>query len=244
MTYQATHDSLTGLINRREFERRIERVLHLSKTQPQENTLLYLDLDQFKIVNDTCGHVAGDELLRQLSSVMLKKLRQTDTLARLGGDEFGVLLESCSTTTALKIAEAIRLTVSEFHFVWKDKSFSVGVTIGMATFDNNATLIDVLQMADSACYIAKEKGRNRIQIYHSNNEEFSNRHGQMGWVERIRSALLNNNFVLHSQKLLTLNNQSAAANHHEVLIRMNNEGTTIPPMAFIPAAERYGLSRQ
>jgi diguanylate cyclase (GGDEF)-like protein len=245
MTYQATHDSLTGLINRREFERRIEAALHISKTQHKENSLLYLDLDQFKIVNDTCGHVAGDELLRQLSSLLQKKLRQTDTLARLGGDEFGVLLESCSTETALKIAETIRLTVSDFHFVWKDKSFSVGVTIGLVTFCNDGiTLTDVLQMADSACYIAKEKGRNRIQIYQPENQEFANRHGQMGWIERIRGALTDNHFVLHSQQLLALNGDTSATHHHELLIRMNDDGTTIPPMAFIPAAERYGLMAQ
>lgn len=245
MTFQATHDSLTGLINRREFERRIEAVLNIEKTHA-EHTLLYLDLDQFKIVNDTCGHVAGDELLRQLSSVLLKKLRQTDTLARLGGDEFGVLLESCNTSTALKIAETLRLTVSDFHFVWKDKSFSVGITIGLATFNNDGiTLTDVLQMADSACYVAKEKGRNRIQVYKPESQEFTNHHGQMGWVERIRSALNENHFVLHSQPLLTLDGNHSSARHHELLVRMTNgNGTIIPPMAFIPAAERYGLMTQ
>jgi len=245
MTYQATHDSLTGLINRREFERRIEYALNISKTQHKEDTLLYLDLDQFKIVNDTCGHVAGDELLRQLSSLLQKRLRQTDTLARLGGDEFGVLLESCSTETALKIAETIRLTVSDFHFVWKDKSFSVGVTIGLVTFCNSGiTLTDVLQMADSACYVAKEKGRNRIQIYQAEDQDFANRHGQMGWIERIRSALTNNHFVLDSQQILALNGDTSTAQHHELLIRMNDQDTRTAPMAFIPAAERYGLMSQ
>lgn len=217
--------------------------LTISKTQHKENTLL--DLDQFKIVNDTCGHVAGDELLRQLSSLLQKKLRQTDTLARLGGDEFGVLLESCSTETALKIAETIRLTVSDFHFVWKDKSFSVGVTIGLATFSNSGiTLTDILQMADSACYVAKEKGRNRIQIYQPENQEFANRHGQIGWIERIRSALSNNHFVLDSQPLLALKGDPQNTQHHELLLRMNDHNTRTPPMAFIPAAERYGLMSQ
>ncbi len=246
MTYQATHDSLTGLINRREFERRVELSLQTGKLQLNEHSLLYLDLDQFKIVNDTCGHVAGDELLRQLSSLLLTKLRQSDTLARLGGDEFGVLLNSCATPAALKIAEILRVTVSDFHFVWKDKSFSVGVTIGLVTFSNDGiTLTDVLQMADSACYVAKEKGRNRIQIYEAENQEFAARHGQMGWVERIRTALSENRFVLYSQQFLALDASRPAVSHCELLLRLRDtDGTIIPPMAFIPAAERYGLMTQ
>lgn len=247
MTYQATHDSLTGLINRREFERRVETVLQPGMMQlNKEHTLLYLDLDQFKIVNDTCGHIAGDQLLRQLTSVLLAKLRQTDTLARLGGDEFGVLLENCPTPAAFKIAEILRITVSDFHFVWADKRFSVGVTIGLVTFNNDGvTLTDVLQMADSACYVAKEKGRNRVQIYLPDNQEFESRHGQMGWVARIKHALDENRFVLYSQQFYALKSTSSTACHHELLIRMKDEnGTLVAPMAFIPAAERYGLMPQ
>jgi diguanylate cyclase (GGDEF)-like protein/PAS domain S-box-containing protein len=246
MTYQATHDSLTGLINRREFERRVELALQTGKMQHKEHSLLYLDLDQFKIVNDTCGHIAGDQLLRQLTSALLLKLRQTDTLARLGGDEFGVLLDSCPTSAALKIAEVLRTTVNDFLFAWSDKSFSVGVSIGLVTFSNDGiTLTDVLQMADSACYVAKEKGRNRVQVYLPEEQEFANRHGQMGWVARIKQALDENRFVLYSQQFYALNSTNAAACHHELLIRMRDEkGNLVPPMAFIPAAERYGLMPQ
>ncbi len=246
MTYQATHDSLTGLINRREFERRVELALQTGKMQHKEHSLLYLDLDQFKIVNDTCGHIAGDQLLRQLTSALLLKLRQTDTLARLGGDEFGVLLDSCPTVAAMKIAEMLRLTVSDFLFAWTDKSFSVGVSIGLVTFSNDGvTLTDVLQMADSACYVAKEKGRNRVQVYLPEEQEFANRHGQMGWVARIKQALDENRFVLYSQQFYAINSPNCTACHHELLIRMKDEnGTLVPPMAFIPAAERYGLMPQ
>ncbi|MFM9437025.1 diguanylate cyclase (GGDEF)-like protein/PAS domain S-box-containing protein [Janthinobacterium sp. CG_23.3] len=243
MTHQATHDPLTGLINRREFERRVELSLQTGKIQHKEHTLLYLDLDQFKIVNDTCGHVAGDELLRQLSSVLNGKLRQTDTLARLGGDEFGVLLDSCPTPAAARIAEMLRASVNDFRFVWKDKSFAVGVTIGLVTYSNDSmTLGDVLGMADSACYVAKEKGRNRVQVYRQEDAEFAHRQGQMGWVARIRAALEDNRFVLYSQEIAALDAGAGAAPHHELLIRMRDEdGAIVPPMAFIPAAERYGL---
>ncbi|MES2826160.1 MAG: EAL domain-containing protein [Pseudomonadota bacterium] len=246
MTYQATHDSLTGLINRREFERRVELALQTGKMQHKEHSLLYLDLDQFKIVNDTCGHIAGDQLLRQLTSALLLKLRQTDTLARLGGDEFGVLLDSCPTAAALKIAEVLRVTVSDFLFAWTDKSFSVGVSIGLVTFSNDGiTLTDVLQMADSACYVAKEKGRNRVQVYLPEEQEFANRHGQMGWVARIKQALDENRFVLYSQQFYAINANNSTACHHELLIRMKDDnGNLVPPMAFIPAAERYGLMPQ
>ena len=243
MTFQATHDSLTGLINLREFERRVEVSLQSGKTQHKVHSLLYLDLDQFKIVNDTCGHIAGDQLLRQLTSVLLLKLRQTDTLNRLGGDEFGVLLDTCPIEAALRIAETLRLTVNDFHFVWAEKSFSVGVSIGLVTFSNDGiTLTGVLQMADSACYVAKEKGRNRVQIYLPEAQEFANRHGQMSWVARIRHALEEDRFVLYSQQFFALHSNNSEGYHHELLLRMKDEdGTLVPSMAFIPAAERYGL---
>ena len=246
MTYQATHDALTGIINRREFERRLELALQSGKLEAKEHTMLYLDLDQFKIVNDTCGHGAGDELLRQLTSIMLAKLRQSDTLGRLGGDEFGVLLESCSTAPALRIAELLRQTVSDFHFVWLDKVFPIGVTIGLVTFSNGGTTVaDVLRMADSACFLAKDKGRNRVHVYAQEDVEVTKRHGEMGWIGRIRKALDEQRFVLYSQKIQPLGDQAEPGTHFELLLRMNDEdGTLIPPMAFIPAAERYGLMPQ
>ena len=243
MTHQATHDALTGLINRREFERRLELAIQSGKLETKQHTMLYLDLDQFKIVNDTCGHTAGDELLRQLTVIMEGKLRQSDTLARLGGDEFAVLLESCPTEPALKIAEVLRQTVSEFHFAWLDKTFPIGVTIGLVTFSNGGiTVADVLRMADAACYVAKDKGRNRIHVYALEDKEVAHRQGEMGWIGRIQKSLDEGHLVLYSQEITALQENGKDRRHYEVLVRMEEEdGTLIPPMAFIPAAERYGL---
>ncbi|NDP60953.1 MAG: diguanylate cyclase, partial [Oxalobacteraceae bacterium] len=189
MTHLAAHDALTGLLNRREFEHRLEQAVASASRDSQEHTVMYLDLDQFKIVNDTCGHVAGDELLRQLTTLLHAKLRQSDTLARLGGDEFGVLLEQCGTAPALRVAEQLRQTVSDFHFVWLDKSFPIGVSIGLVTFGAGMTTPDILRMADSACYVAKDKGRNRVHVYSEENAELVHRQGQMSWVARLQQAL-------------------------------------------------------
>lgn len=243
MTHQATHDALTGLINRSEFERRMETALTTGKVQHKEHTLLYMDLDQFKIVNDTCGHVAGDELLKQLSSLLQDKLRQSDTLARLGGDEFGVLLEGCPQEPAMRIADTLRKTVSDFRFAWEGKSFPIGVSIGLVTFSNGGiTLADVLRMADAACYLAKDKGRNRIHVYADEDEELVRRQGEMSWTTRINQALGENRLVLYAQKILCINEVDPGREHYEVLVRMlDDRGHLIPPMAFIPAAERYGL---
>ncbi len=243
MTHQATHDALTGLINRREFERRVERAIETGKQQAAQHTMLYLDLDQFKIVNDTCGHVAGDELLRQLTAVMQEKLRKGDTLARLGGDEFGVLLENCGTEPANRIADLLRRTVGDFHFTWLDKTFPIGVSIGLVTFSNGGvSLADILRMADAACYVAKDTGRNRIHIFTPGDKEVAQRSGEMGWISRIQKALDEQRLVLYSQKILALGNNPGAGEHYEVLLRLRDEeGALVPPMAFIPAAERYGL---
>ncbi|UJF23473.1 EAL domain-containing protein [Shewanella sp. OMA3-2] len=243
LRFQAKHDSLTGLINRREFERRVERALQTSQLQDKTHTLLYLDLDQFKIVNDTCGHVAGDELLRQLTTLMQQKLRKRDTFARLGGDEFGVLLEDCVTEPAKVVAEQLRQTVADFRFVWLDKAFPVGVSIGLVTFSNDIRLLsDILRMADVACYAAKEKGRNRIQVYMADDEELARRNGEMSWIVRIKQALDENRFVLYSQRIAPLGDDADKGEHYELLLRMSDgNNTIIPPMAFIPAAERYGM---
>ncbi|SES90746.1 diguanylate cyclase/phosphodiesterase with PAS/PAC sensor(s) [Nitrosospira multiformis] len=244
MRYQATHDALTGLINRHEFERRLKQVLEHDKGA-DEHTLLYLDLDQFKIVNDTCGHLAGDELLKQLTSLLQAKLRKDDTLARLGGDEFGLLLERCPRGSAFRVAEVLRQTVQEFRFVWEERVFSLGISIGLATFSSGEqTFSDVLRMADTACFLAKDKGRNRVQLYASDDKNLEKRRGEMGWVERLHKALDKQRFVLYSQKILPLSAPSSA-NHYEILLRMKGEnGELVPPMAFIPAAERYGLMPQ
>ena len=246
MTYQASHDALTGLIDRREFERRLERMLLPDKQDGKQHTLLYLDLDQFKIVNDTCGHMAGDALLKQVTTILQAQLRTNDILARVGGDEFGLLLESCPVESALRVADLLRQTVHDFHFVWKEKVFQLGISIGLVTFGNGSeTLPDILRMADAACYLAKDKGRNRVQIYTAEDMGIAQRHGEMGWVGRIQKALEEDRFVLYSQRILPLVNSPGVGEHYEVLLRMKEEdGTLISPMAFIPAAERYGLMPQ
>ncbi|MBV8635361.1 MAG: diguanylate cyclase, partial [Burkholderiaceae bacterium] len=242
LSYQANHDELTGLINRREFERRLSNLL-ANRTSKVQHSMLYIDLDQFKIVNDTSGHLAGDELLKQLSARLRSKLRQNDTLARLGGDEFGVLLEACPIGPALKIADLLRQTVADFHFAWSDRSFPSSASVGLVTFgDLPITLADVLRMADAACYLAKDHGRNRIHVFSAEDQELTQRQGEMGWVARIRQALEEDRFVLYSQPILPLSPDAKQGKHCEILLRLSDENEQIvPPGAFIPAAERYGL---
>lgn len=244
LQHQASHDALTGLINRREFERRLARALAGVGTSQTQHALLYLDLDQFKIVNDTCGHIAGDELLRQITSLLQIRLRERDTLARLGGDEFGVLLEHCPPEQAARIADELRQTVSEFYFTWQEKAFTMGVSIGLVSFsDATLSLAEILSAADTACYIAKDKGRNRVHAYHPEDSELALRHVEMEWVGRIHKAFEENRFQLYSQEIIPLHSVNGIPGAHvELLIRMlDEEGNLVPPMAFIPAAERYNL---
>ncbi len=249
LSHQATHDALTGLINRREFEIRLERAL--ASTSKHNNplnldkphALLYVDLDQFKIVNDTCGHIAGDELLRRITSLLQTRVRDKDTLARLGGDEFGVLLERCPPETAARIAEDLRQMVGDFCFLWQDKAFTVGASIGLVSFNNdNLSLTEILSAADTACYIAKDKGRNRVHAYYPEDRDLVLRHGEMEWLSRIRKALDENRFCLYAQNIVSVKRQNEIITCHELLLRMIDEqGNLISPMAFIPAAERYNL---
>jgi diguanylate cyclase (GGDEF)-like protein/PAS domain S-box-containing protein len=243
LSYQASHDALTGLINRREFEHRLGRALASARESGRQHAMMYLDLDQFKLVNDTSGHAAGDELMRQVSMLLQERLREGDTLARLGGDEFGVLLENCPAEHAARIADELRQTVTEFHFVWHARSFTIGVSIGLVNIADGAmTLADVLSAGDSACYVAKEKGRNRVQVYHAKDSELAVRHGEMEWVARIHGALEADRFCLYSQEIVAVNNPDHPAVLFELLVRMVDErGQLVPPMAFIPAAERYSL---
>ncbi|MEO8629665.1 MAG: EAL domain-containing protein [Betaproteobacteria bacterium] len=243
LSYQASHDALTGLINRREFEQRMRRALASASDMQRQHAVMYLDLDQFKVVNDTCGHAAGDELMRLISATLQKQLREDDTLARLGGDEFGVLIENCSPENAVRIAEELRECVSEFPFACQSRSFSVGVSIGLVCVEGSLfTLSDILSAADAACYMAKEKGRNRVHIYHRNDMELSTRHGEMEWVGRIRNALDQDRFCLYAQEIVAVGQAHSDGLHIELLIRMIDEqGKLVPPMAFIPAAERYNL---
>jgi len=242
LSWQATHDPLTGLVNRTEFERRLDAALEALDGQ-RHHALCYLDLDQFKVVNDTCGHVAGDELLRQLTLLLQQTIRERDTLARLGGDEFGVLLEGCPLENALRITEEMRRTVKEFRFYWQDKSFELGVSIGLVPID--APGIDrseLLSAADVACYAAKDKGRNRVHVYQPDDEELAQRHGEMQWIARISEAFEQDRFRLYRQSIVPLRPTPDHRTHHEILIRMlDANGHLIPPGAFIPAAERYDL---
>ncbi len=200
LEYQATHDALTGLVNRREFENRLERVLQRADLEKTEHAVFYLDLDQFKVINDTCGHIAGDELLRNLGILLARQIRRGDTLARLGGDEFGVLLEHCSSQKSMQIAAALRNIIDEFRFVWGEQSFSIGVSIGVVPIrGHDAKVIDVLSAADAACYAAKDQGRNRIQIYNEQDVELARRQGEMQWVARIQRAIEEQRFVLARQ---------------------------------------------
>ncbi len=241
--HMAYHDSLTGLTNRHDFEIRLSRAIFSAREQQTEHALLYLDLDQFKIVNDTCGHVAGDELLKQLSIVFHKPVRERDTLARIGGDEFGVLMENCHLEKAKEIAEKLLQSVREFRFSWQKKTFTLGVSIGLVIIsDDGKTMSEILSAADMACYAAKDKGRNRIQIYRDNDSEVLHRRGEMQWLNLTSQALRDNRFVLHRQYIHSLRNDNAGEKYCEFLVRMLDEnGELIMPGAFIPAAERYDL---
>ncbi|POM10278.1 PAS domain S-box protein [Pseudomonas sp. WP001] len=244
LSWQATHDALTGLANRREFEYRLEQVLQQVSRQPNgRHALMFLDLDQFKLVNDTCGHAAGDELLRHICALLQSDLREGDTLARLGGDEFGILLENCPAAVAEKIAESLRHTVQSLHFVWKGRPFMTTVSIGLVHISQTPTTLETsLRAADMACYMAKEKGRNRVQVYHADDSELSIRFGEMAWVQRLHMALEEDRFCLYSQEISPLGHTEAGTGHIEILLRLHDEaGRTILPDSFIPAAERYGL---
>ncbi len=243
LSWQATHDALTGLANRREFEYRLEQALHNLTRQVGRHALMFLDLDQFKLVNDTCGHAAGDELLRHICALLQSGLRENDTPARLGGDEFGILLENCSPEAAEKIAEGLRQTVQNLHFVWKGRPFVTTVSIGLVHIAQTPTTLEAsLRAADMACYMAKEKGRNRVQVYHADDSELSLRFGEMAWVQRLHMALEENRFCLYAQEIAALGPGEHGGGHIEILLRLHDEaGRMILPDSFIPAAERYGL---
>jgi two-component system, chemotaxis family, CheB/CheR fusion protein len=241
MTWQAQHDPLTGLVNRKEFENRLENALVSAKTFNREHALLYLDLDQFKIVNDTCGHHAGDELLRQLAGVLATHIRSRDTLARMGGDEFAMLLENNSLDQAQSIAEKINEIVQDFRYSFESRIFKIGASIGVVSINNDTRNVQtVLSDADSACYAAKEAGRNRVEIHSPDNVDLQSRRRDMHWVSRINHAIDENRLVLYFQNIKSLKNHQKL--HYEVLIRLVDEnGELVPPGAFLPAAERYGL---
>jgi diguanylate cyclase (GGDEF)-like protein/PAS domain S-box-containing protein len=239
----ASHDALTGLLNRREFEQRVRAIVEHREGEEGQHALLYLDLDQFKVVNDTSGHAAGDELLRQVGALLRPRLREGDVLARLGGDEFGVLLPHCPPAPALRIAEALRKAIVDFRFAWKNRSFTIGVSIGLVNLaEGPHTLATVLSAADAACYLAKDKGRNRVQVYRPEDSEVTIRRGEMEWVHRLHRALAEDRLCLYSQPMRAMHSPAADVQHEELLVRLIDEqNELIPPIAFIPAAERYHL---
>jgi len=240
LEWHASHDPLTGLSNRREFEIRLNRLLKSAVKNDTCHALLYIDLDQFKIVNDTCGHIAGDELLRHVTALLTLCLTSDDILARLGGDEFGVLLEDCNQEKAFKVASDILKKLQEFRFVWQDNTFVIGGSIGQTSISRlNNNSIEILRNADTACYVAKDKGRNRIHIFEESSE-IAKHQGEMKWVSRINQALEENRFVLYRQKIVPFD--ISKCDHYEILLRMiDEEGSLVLPGPFISAAERYDL---
>jgi len=242
LSYQATHDSLTQLINRHEFDRRLERVIMTARDNHSEHALCYIDLDQFKVVNDTCSHVAGDELLRQISAQLSGIIRHRDTLARLGGDEFAILMEHCPLEQAERTTKKIHKLAEKYQFHWEDKSFRIGVSIGLVVINTDNGGADMhMKQADMACYMAKESGRNRTHIYREDDQALAQHHGEMKWVAKINLALHKNLFCLYTQAIVPLVLEEGE--HCEVLIRMkDSQGNVVAPDAFLPAAERYQLS--
>jgi diguanylate cyclase (GGDEF)-like protein len=243
MMHLAYHDSLTALPNREYFHRRLSEVLVDPTVRSGQQAVMYIDLDQFKIVNDTCGHSAGDQLLRQLAHLLQTTLRKDDLLARLGGDEFGVLLLDCDEEQACEVAEKLRETVAGFRFFWDSRIFTVGASIGVVPIGGDSIpLATVLSAADAACYAAKDAGRNQVQVYRPENEELRQRRTEMSWVNRITHALDEGRFRLRYQPIVALPSNESALEHIEMLVSMVDEsGASIGPDAFIPAAERYNL---
>ena len=240
LSWQAAHDTLTGLINRREFELAVAAALASAKEEGHCHALLFMDIDNFKIVNDTSGHGAGDVLLQLLAKMLQTHMRDSDTLARLGGDELGVLLSHCPPAQALNIANNIRQSVRDFRFVWDGRGFELGVSIGLVQIDENSkSMTELLIAADQACYLAKEQGRNRVHVYRESDVMIAHRHGEMLWVTRLNDAFADERFRLFAQPIVGLHPGTRA--HDEVLVRIDSGGGLILPGAFIPAAERYDL---
>ncbi len=254
LVWQASHDSLTGLVNRTEFEAQLTQAIQAAQVFIQPHTLCYIDIDQFKIFNDTAGHNAGDELLQQLSQMFQQEVRSTDVLSRLGGDEFGILFYNCSLKKAYQIVERIYQQVRQFRFLWQEQSFSVSASFGLVQIDvESESLTAVLREADAACYAAKEAGRNRIHLYCSDDSELMRQRSERLWIVRINQAIEAQRFQLYAQEIVPIVCDGAVVapvevgqfkfeRHVEILLRMiDRDGKIIPPGAFIPAAERYGL---
>jgi len=244
LSYHASHDILTGLVNRREFESRLERAIKSARAREASYALCHIDLDQFKIINDNCGHSAGDALLGQVGALLKSKIRWRDTVSRLGGDEFGVLLESCSLEEAVRNAESLREAIRNYKFVWEERTFRLGASIGVVPISpENEDVAALLSAADSACAAAKENGRNRIYSFQENDIDLMRRRREMQWAARINNALEDGRFEIFRQVILPLQNPQDHGLHYELLLRMRDEaGKIVTPDQFIAAAERYGLT--
>ncbi len=242
VTYLASHDSLTGLVNRRKFEESVKLVIKRARNDNETHALCFLDLDNFKVVNDTCGHHAGDELLKQLSSLFRTQVRKSDVLARIGGDEFAMLLYNCGVSEALRLANQLRSEVENFKFLWEENRFSVGVSMGVVLVDQRWENIESLfRAADSACYVAKDRGRNRVEIYRDSETPKNVRQGETHWVDQINLAIVDKRLKLSQQKILPL--KKNGKQYFEILMRLlTSDGALINPQSFLPAAERYGLA--
>ena len=245
LEYLATHDSLTGVYNRREFEQKLREGIRHCKQLKQELTLLYMDLDQFKVVNDTCGHKAGDALIKQLSQQLNDVVMGKGLLARLGGDEFGVILQNDAVDSSHIIANQLLNVVKDFRFIWDNRIFAMGISIGMAQWRQEVeTPEQLMSMADAACYMAKELGRNQIHQYSSEDLKMQRYESELNWVSQINDALENDKFCLYYQHYYPLS-KVVDGHHYEILLRMlDSEQNIVPPAAFLPAAERYGLTSQ
>jgi len=243
MSYQASHDPLTGLVNRREFERRLEDALKTGRTGNSGHVLCYLDLDRFKAVNDTSGHTAGDNMLRELAGILKEKVRDSDLVARVGGDEFGMLLMGCPLEKARQIADDVCGAIRDYRFVWRDKIYSVGVSIGLVQIGpESGSIEDTLSAADSACYVAKQQGRGRVHVYSARDEAVARQRGEIVWLQRLQAALKENRFELYTQPIVAVSGRPDVGPACEVLLRLRNaDGSESSPIDFMPAAERYHL---
>ncbi len=245
LSHQATHDALTGLFNRRAFENRLSATLVRARTEGSNHTVAFIDLDQFKVVNDTSGHFAGDRLLQQVVGIFRRCLREGDMLARLGGDEFGVILEHCDPELAVRVAEKLRVALDETPFAWEGNSYDISCSIGLVPISADTPDVEhLLKSADIACYLAKEQGRNRVHLSSDNDQAREERLGQMQWVNRVRAAMAENRLFLEAQRIVPVR-EGESAMCYEVLVRLRTEtGETVAPGVFLPAAERFGAVHQ
>jgi diguanylate cyclase (GGDEF)-like protein/PAS domain S-box-containing protein len=243
MSYQASHDALTGLVNRAEFERRLGAALDSARGEGVSHVVSYLDLDRFKLVNDTSGHIAGDNLLREISSLLKQRVRDSDTVARVGGDEFAMLLAGCPLDKARQIADDICQAVADHKFAWQDRAFDIGVSIGLVEVGKDSGSAEgVLSAADSACYVAKQQGRGRIHVYSTRDEVLARERGEIQWLQRLQRALKENEFELYVQPIVALAGRTEVGPAAEILLRMRDEsGASILPSHFLGSAERYQL---